>query len=185
MSKKNYVLLVVTVASILLISCSNDNGGSLNTPDTVELEGTWNLTDYKTLNVMVTDNDEDTSVTLPFQMIGNNYNLRIGFNELDNFTQSGSFSANLKIPKVEEEIDELPAIFPLGKWSRVGNALTLNFDNKKLVYSIKKVSRNKITLTADFDSYFRAMKSYFKDEEDLFSSLTFNGYFVLELTKSD
>ncbi|AXT61982.1 hypothetical protein D1816_17000 [Aquimarina sp. AD10] len=180
MIKQLYLLFLVTVASTLLISCSNDDDSSPDLSDTLALDGIWKLTSLKTENGKISP--EDISLIADFEMIGEYYGLLIDFIEPNILTQTGFYDLRLRAAGNEEFVEDIEVVIPPGRWSKEGNELTISFNNNTLTFVINKISKDKISLVADLNSYLSIM-NVFEDEDE--PKLTFKGEIVLELTKQN
>ncbi|TQD40705.1 hypothetical protein [Haloflavibacter putidus] len=123
---KKIMLMAVAIVTVTLMSCSSDDDSTQAAPNSSELAGSWELTDFH-YNGETTTTMAGQSFTTTYDAQGQDFdNAVVTFNEDNTYTSSGSYDIEITMNTMGQETTQtstLNDVYGSGTWEVDGNTL--------------------------------------------------------------
>ncbi|SNR73282.1 hypothetical protein SAMN04488009_3486 [Maribacter sedimenticola] len=152
--RKIFVLTLLVTFTLINLSCSNDEGETLNASES-EITGTWNLTALETKDGRSDTNLDGTSIPTTFTAVGKDFNTVVTFSKDPNIvTSEGSYTTVTTTTvmgetSTEEETGE--DFFESDAWRLDGSTLYFGTGDEEVGFTITELTDNKMSLRYTID----------------------------------
>ncbi|MFS4417753.1 hypothetical protein [Maribacter sp. 2307ULW6-5] len=174
--KKYLVLLLVSVISLALLSCENEDAGSANHNE-ADINGVWNLTALEATNGRSEVMADGESVVGEFEAIGKDFDLTVDFNTDPNTVESqGGYTTVLTTTILGEtttQEEEGEDFFGSTEWRLDGNILYFGTGNEEVGFTVVNLTDGQMDLQFDLN----------ESEEALGFSVNVSARYNMRLTR--
>jgi hypothetical protein len=153
--KKKLLLSVLSVFTLLFLSCSDNNDSGLEVTETA-IVGAWNLTAFD-----ITDGEISTTIggittVATLEGVGKDFDMVVNFSENpQTVTSEGSFNIVLSITTMGQTITEEQDgedIFDATEWRLNGNSIIFGSGEEEVAFLITSLTDTEMNLQSEANS---------------------------------